>query len=106
VNYILIGVAVGLLMFMIREDRRTCVTLIAWAATIYVFCFVDNYPVWYVIVTIDFILYKIAYTWEVKQVTDEDEDEDEDDEKDEENEENMRDFPSIQKSATRLSQLK
>ena len=60
-NYILIAVVLGLLMFVCRSDRRMVVVLLSWACTLFIVLIVNEFALWYIALLVDFGVYSLVY---------------------------------------------
>ena len=87
VNYILIAVTLGLLLFVCRSDRRMLVVLLSWACTLYILLLVNEFALWYIALAIDFALYTLMYSSEPDSKEEEEEEEEEEETEEGESEE-------------------
>ena len=90
VNYILIAVAVGLLLFMVRTDRPLCAVLLCWACTLFLLFIVDEFVLWYIAVAVDFVVYFIAYGSQAKREDEDEEDAGEDDDEEDDDDDQQQ----------------
>lgn len=72
ITYILMAIACLVLLFGLRDDRKTCAILVTWFASIYVLYLINYTIAWYLAVGANFLVYHIVSSWENKIQTDED----------------------------------
>ena len=77
VNYILIAVALALLMFVCRGDRRLVALLLCWSCTLFILLLVNQFALWYIALGVDFAVYALLYGSEADKKEEEDEEEEE-----------------------------
>ena len=87
VNYVLVAVTLGLLMFVCRSDRRLVAVLLSWACTLYILLLVDEFALWYIALLVDLAVYWLLYGNNQQPSTTEDADRDEQEDEREENDE-------------------
>ena len=98
VNYVLIAVTVGLVLFIVRADRALCGVLICWTSTTFILFLVNQFALWYVVLVADFAVYFALYGGDKKKTEEDEDEEDDEDEDDEEEYEEGEEYPTGDRS--------